>query len=337
MKKSIQINLIFGASLFTLGSFLVLTPAKGPLSGPKIENQTSLKVSHPKINGTEMQDYNNLNQESGLFAAGSEPTLLSKQFKFTEGPTANKNGDVYFSDQPNDKIWKYSTDGKLSVFMEKSGRANGMFFDKKGNLLVCADENNELWSISPEGKVTVLLKDYQGKKLNGPNDLWINPKTGIIYFTDPYYQRNYWERKGPEINGEKVYSLVPGKTEVQVQDDNLQQPNGIIGTPDGKTLYVADIKDNKTYKYNMEANGKLSNRQLFVNQGSDGMAIDNKGNIYLTGKGVTVYNPAGEKIAHIPVPSGWTGNVAFGGKDRNILFITASESVYTLPMLVKGV
>ena len=337
MKKNLKINLVFGASLLTLGSFLIISPAKGSLPVSKTETQKIYKIFNLNTNKTSMQVNNNLNQESGLFAAGSEPTLVAKQFKFTEGPATNKNGDVYFTDQPNDKIWKYSTDGKLSVFMEKSGRANGLYFDKKGNLIACADEQNELWSISPQGKVTVLLKDYQGQKLNGPNDLWINPKTNIIYFTDPYYQRNYWERKSPEITGEKVYSFNPGKTAPQVQDDNLKQPNGIIGTPDGKTLYVADIKDNKTYKYDIEANGKLSNRQLYVNQGSDGMTIDNKGNMYLTGKGVTVYNPAGEKIAQIPVPGNWTGNVTFCGKDHNILFITASEAVYTLPMLVKGV
>ncbi len=271
-----------------------------------------------------------------LFAAGAQPELIAKQFKFTEGPAVDKQGNVFFTDQPNDKIWKYSTDGKLSVYIEKTGRSNGMYFDKQGNLLACADENNQLWSISPKGKVTVLLKDFKGQKLNGPNDLWVHPQTGTIYFTDPFYPRDYWTRKTPEITGQNVYYLLKGKSEAIVADENLEQPNGIIGTPDGKTLYVADIKANKTYKYQIEPDGKLTNRQLFVEQGSDGMTIDNQGNVYLTGKGITVYSPAGQKITNIPVPAGWTANVTFGGKDRSMLFITALEGVYKMPMLVKG-
>ncbi len=270
-----------------------------------------------------------------IIAPNATLQQISSQFKFTEGPAADKTGAVYFTDQPNDKIWKYGVDGKLVLFMDKTGRSNGMYFDKKGNLVTCADEKDELWSISPDKKVTVLLSDFQGHRLNGPNDLWIEPKGGI-YFTDPYYQRDYWDRKKPDIDGEKVYYLPKGKKEAFIVDDNLKQPNGIIGTPDGKYLYVADIRDNKTYKYQIEADGKLANRQLYVSQGSDGMALDNRGNLYLTGKGVTVYNPAGKKIETIPVPAGWVGNLCFGGKDRSILFITASESVYTLQMQVKG-
>ena len=182
----------------------------------------------------------------------------------------------------------------------------------------------------------MLVKEFKGQKLNGPNDLWLHPTSGGIYFTDPYYQRDYWTRQSPEITGQKVYFLPKGKSEPVIADENLEQPNGIIGTPDGKTLYVADIKANKTYQYEIAADGKLINRRLFVEQGSDGMTIDSQGNIYLTGKGVTIYSAAGKKIAQIPVPAGWTGNVTFGGKERNILFITASEAVYKLPMLVKG-
>ena len=275
-------------------------------------------------------------QTSKLIAEGATLKQVSKQFKFTEGPAVDKKGNIYFTDQPNDKIWKYDTEGELSLFMDKTGRSNGLYIDKKGNIISCADQNNELWSISPKKKITVLLSDYQGKKHNGPNDLWIDVKGGI-YFTDPYYQRDYWERKKPEMEKQNVYYLPKGKKEAIVVDDNLKQPNGIVGTPDGKYLYVADIRDNKTYKYEISADGSLANRQLFVSQGSDGMTLDNQGNLYITGKGVTVYDPSGQKIEQIPVPSGWVGNVCFGGKDRKTLFITASESIYTLDMQVKGV
>lgn len=271
-----------------------------------------------------------------VVAPGATVQQVSSQFKFTEGPAVNKRGDIYFTDQPNDQIWKYDTKGKLSLFMDKTGRSNGLYFDAKGNLVSCADNKNELWSISPDKKVTVLLTNYEGHLFNGPNDLWINPAGGI-YFTDPYYQRNYWERTKPEIEGQKVYYLAKGSKAPVVVEDQLQQPNGIVGTPDGKYLFVADIQANKTYKYRINADGSLTGKQLFVPQGSDGMTLDNEGNLYLTGKGVTVYDAAGARIGNIPVTPRWTANVCFGGKDRRTLFITASESVYTLRMKVKGV
>ncbi len=268
--------------------------------------------------------------------SGATLTQVSSQFKFTEGPAVDKKGDIYFTDQPNDKIWKYDIDGKLSVFMDKTGRSNGLYFDSKGNLLACADEKNELWSISPNGNKTILLAASQGHNFNGPNDLWVSKK-GDIYFTDPYYQRDYWERKKSELDGQKVYYLAKGSHEATVVESTVKQPNGIVGTPDGKYLYVADIGASQTYKYQINADGTLSNRQLFVEQGSDGMTLDSEGNLYLTGKGVTIYNSSGTKLGNIPVPSRWVGNVCFGGKDRKTLFITASESVYTLQMQVKGV
>jgi gluconolactonase len=273
-----------------------------------------------------------------IVAANAKPKRISDQFKFTEGPAVDKQGNVYFTDQPNNKIWKYDTDGKLSVFMDKAGRSNGMYFDKKGNLITCADENGQLWSISPKGKVTVLLSNFKGHQFNGPNDLWVDPKEGI-YFTDPYFQRDYWERKSPdpEIGGEKLYYLAKGSKEPVIADAALQKPNGLIGTPDGKYLYVADMGPKKIYKYEIAPDGSLKNRQTFADDLSDGMTIDEKGNIYLAGRGVSIYNPEGKKIQQIDVPSGWTANVCFSGKNRDILFITASESVYILPMQVKGV
>ena len=261
---------------------------------------------------------------------------VSGQFTFTEGPAVDKKGNIYFTDQPNDKIWKYDINGKLSMFMDKTGRSNGLYFDKNGNIISCADNKDELWRISPDKKVTVLLSNYDGHRLNGPNDLWIDAKGGI-YFTDPYYQREYWDRKQPDIEGQKVYYLAKGKKEAVIVDDQLKQPNGIVGTPDGKTLYVADIGDWKTYKYHINEDASLSDRELLFPQGSDGMTLDNKGNIYVTGKGVTIYNKDGVKIGHIPVPGDWTANVCFGGRDRKTLFITAKESVYIIKMNIKGV
>ena len=267
----------------------------------------------------------------------NKPQLISKQFSFTEGASVDKKGNVFFTDQPNDKIWEYSTDGKLSVFLDSAGRSNGMYFDKHGNLVTCADEHEQLWSISPKGKVKVLLKDYKGHLMNGPNDIWIDDKDGI-YMTDPYYQRPWWTRKKSDLDGEKVYYLPKGKDQPFIVDADLKKPNGIVGTPDGKYLYVADIADNKTYIYTINKNGTLSDRKLFVPQGSDGMTLDVDGNVYLTGsKGVTIYDPQGKKIGLIPIPEPWTANLCFGGKDKDILFITASTAIYTVKMNVKGV
>jgi gluconolactonase len=274
--------------------------------------------------------------DTGIIADGATPVLISRNFAFTEGPATDKQGNIYFTDQPNNKIWKYGVDGTLSLFLDSAGRSNGLDFDNKGNLLSCADEQNQLWSIDKNKKITVLINDMNGKKLNGPNDLWVSPR-GDIYFTDPYYQRSWWTRTKPDMEKEKVYVLARGSQTPVPVVDSLQRPNGITGTPDGKYLYVADIKGNKTYQYTINKDGTLSNAQLFVNMGSDGMTIDDRGNVYLTGKGVTVFNNQGQQIAHIAIPEKWTANVAFGGKHRNRLFITASETIYVLDMKVKGV
>jgi gluconolactonase len=220
--------------------------------------------------------------------------------------------------------------------MEESGRANGLYFDHDGSLLACADENFELWKIDKNKNHVVLVDEFQGKKLNGPNDLWVDSKGGV-YFTDPYYQRPYWERQEKEIEEERVYYLNPDRTALRIVANDFVQPNGIIGTPDGKIIYIADIGDKKTYSFSISENGDLYNKTVFTEIGSDGMTIDNKGNVYLTGNGVTVFNNKGEEILQIPVPQKWTANVTFGGPDQSVLFITAMNSVYTLDMKVNGV
>lgn len=273
----------------------------------------------------------------GVVAPGAELVLLAREFKFTEGPAADAEGNVFFTDQPNDRICKWSVDGKLTTFLQPSGRSNGMFFDADGNLWSCADMENELWKIDPEGNVTIVVEDYKGERLNGPNDLWIDPKGGI-YFTDPLYKRNYWTRD-PEMqqDGEHVFYLAPDhKTLFRVATD-FTKPNGIIGTPDGQVLYVADIGARRTYRYKINPDATLSEKTLFCSMGSDGMTIDTGGNVYLTGKGVTVFNADGEQIDHIPIARGWTANVCFGGKDRDTLFITAMDSLFSIKTRVRGV
>jgi gluconolactonase len=272
-----------------------------------------------------------------IVAPGAKVELLAKEFKFTEGPAADAAGNVYFTDQPNDRICLWTVAKReLTTWMQPCGRSNGLYFDKAGNLLACADDKNQLWSISPAKEVAVLVKDYQGKLLNGPNDLWPRPDGGI-YFTDPYYKRPYWDRGPPEQDVQAVYFLAPDRKTLSRVAADLTQPNGIIGTPDGRTLYVADIGAKKTYAYEPQADGSLAGKRLFCEMGSDGMTIDERGNVYLTGKGVTVFDPAGRKIAHLDVPDqGWTANVTFGCADRRTLFITAGTGFYGIQMAVKG-
>ncbi|MGV3618751.1 MAG: SMP-30/gluconolactonase/LRE family protein [Fimbriimonas sp.] len=274
---------------------------------------------------------------SDLIAPGASLQKVAEGYAFTEGPAVDRRGDVYFTDQPNDRIlrWSERTNG-VEEWMKPAGRANGMAFDRRGNLIACADGGNELWSIAPDKKVTVLVKDFGGKLLNGPNDVWIRPDGGM-YFTDPLYARPYWTRdKGMQQSGQHVYFLAKDRKTLTPVATDLKQPNGLVGSPDGKLLYVADIGAGVTYRYRIAKDGALADKTKFCDMGSDGVARDERGNIYLTGRGVTVFDPQGKQIERIEVPEGWTGNVTFGGRDRKTLFVTASKSVYTLKMAVKG-
>lgn len=275
-------------------------------------------------------------QESKVLAPDAKLEKLAGGFKFTEGPSVDAKGNIYFTDQPNDRILKWSIDGKLSTFLEPCGRSNGLCFDAKGALWACADEKNELWKIDVETKKhTVVVKEYKGKLLNGPNDVWVRPDGGV-YFSDPLYKRDYWKRGPTEQDTEGLYFLAAdGKTLKRVISD-FKKPNGLVGTADGKLLYATDIGANKTYVYDIQADGSLDKKRLFCDIGCDGMTLDEDGNIYLAGKGVTVFDKSGKKIEEIKVPEGWTANVCFGGSDMKTLFITAGPGLYAIKMKVKG-
>lgn len=270
-------------------------------------------------------------------APGARLVCASSQFTFTEGPACDRDGSVLFTDQPNDRIVRWRPDGTFADWLKPAGRSNGTHFDRDGNLITCADEKNALWSITPSKRVTVLVQDYRGALLNGPNDVWISPLNGSMYLTDPMYPRDYW-RRSPErqIPGEYVYYFNRATGELRPVETTLNKPNGIAGTRDGSHLYVADIGADRTYLYRIEPDGSLADKRLFCPLGSDGMTLDDAGNVYLTGHGVTIFAPNGDKLGHIPVPEPWTGNITFAGPDRKTLFITASKSVYTLRMRIPG-
>jgi gluconolactonase len=271
-----------------------------------------------------------------VVAPGATVEKLAGGFTFTEGPTCDPDGNVFFTDQPSDRILKWSTDGRLSTFLEPAGRANGMYFAPGGELIACADEKTALWSIAPDGAVSVLLDTYEDIALNGPNDVWVRAD-GSLYFTDPFYPRPWWTHDPVPQGGQHVYFLSADRRRLVRVITDMVKPNGIIGTPDGRTLFVSDIGASRTYRYDIASDGRASGKTLLVEQGSDGMTLDEEGHLYLTGDGVMVFNPEGRQVEHIRVGGEkWTANVSFGGKDRQTLFITATTGFYGVRTRVRG-
>ncbi|MFI1744301.1 SMP-30/gluconolactonase/LRE family protein [Thalassobellus sediminis] len=289
--------------------------------------------------------------------------LIQDGYSFTEGPTVDKKGNVFFTDQPNDKIFRWDEQsGDVSLFLEGTGRSNGMAFDRDGNIIACADMHGELWKIYPDGTHDVLVDNYNGKLLNGPNDVWINPKTGGIYITDPMFPRPYWEASDPRTANSwppthseqgsgiagHVYYLAPGSSSlvrvtpedgIWSPDDSF--PNGVVGTPDGKKLYVNRwTGDNMggTFVFDINSDGTLSNIEKFVDMGGDGMSMDELGNVYISnGFGVVAFNKEGQEVLRVDTGGGATNNV-FAGRNEKILFITGPrDRVQSVKMNVKGV
>ncbi|NCU04193.1 MAG: SMP-30/gluconolactonase/LRE family protein [Chitinophagaceae bacterium] len=323
------------------------------LAAESVFEKTSAKKQH---SGSSFFD------PSGLVSASQHGVLDTIQtgFGFTEGPAVDKHGNVFFTDQPNDKIYKWTAStGKITTFLTGTGRSNGMAFDKDGYLIACADMHGELWKIAPDGSHTVLVNNYNGKLLNGPNDVWINPVNGGIYITDPIFPRDYWDAADPRRQnwepthseqaatgkGGHVYYLAPGANAL-VRVTTMAGwnadiwPNGITGTPDGKKLYV----NNWTYdgtgqikEFTINSDGTISNMQTFASglNFCDGMSMDERGNVYVSsGPGLNAYDKKGNKILTIP-GGGGTNNV-FAGANNKLLFMTSPDRVTLLKMNVKG-
>lgn len=296
----------------------------------------------------------------GLVSRNGQLFSLQKGFSFTEGPAADRHGNVFFTDQPNDRIWKWNArNGKVTLFLEGTGRANGMIFD--GNdLIAAADLHGEIRKIRPDGSYRVLVDNYQGKLLNGPNDVWVNPATGGLYITDPIFPRGYWDaddprqqpweptrsEQAPQGKGGYVYYLPRGaKKLVRVTTEAMgwesdAWPNGVVGTPDGRKLYVNKwYYDNKggTWVFDIKRDGTLKNMRKFSDWGGDGMSMDELGNVYISnGEGVLAFDPDGNNILKIPTGGGATNNT-FAGKDGRTLFITGpADQITAIRMNVRG-
>jgi gluconolactonase len=275
--------------------------------------------------------FSSLAAEEPIIASRAEVEKVVDGFGFTEGPAVNSNGDVYFVDDPNSKIYFWSvSDQKLSVFVEQSAHANGMYVDKNDNLIACEGETGCVVSYDKAAKRTVLASTFDGKRFNKPNDLWIDPKGGI-YFTDPVYGKEFKVIQ----DGEHVYYILPDRSKAVKVVTDMIKPNGIVGTPDGKTLYITDQVAGKVWRYAVQQDGTLTDKTLFTNIGVDGMTIDHRGNVYITADQIYVFDPSGKEIQRIKVPE-VPANVCFGGKDRKTLFITARRGLYCIQMNVHG-
>jgi gluconolactonase len=254
---------------------------------------------------------------------------VSGTYQFAEGPVNSPDGSVYFSDIKAGRIYKWNLDGSVNIFVEGLNAPNGLAFDSQGTLVVCESGNGRLIAIDSQGVVSVVADQYNGVRFNEPNDLWIDPQGGI-YFTDPSYNLPVVQE------GEGVYYISPDHSQVIRVINNLVKPNGIDGSKDGKKLYVSDWGKGQTFVYHINQYASLSNPQLIVASGSDGLTLDPSGNLYLTTPNqVSIYDAAGKLLQKIPTPENPT-NVAFAGTDGQILFITARTAVYTVQISEKN-
>ena len=235
---------------------------------------------------------------------------------------------LFFSDIIANRIYKWSDETSLSIFLENTAGANGLYFDDEGNIIVCEGSKGRVVSINTSGEYTVIANEYNSLQFNEPNDLWVAPD-GSIYFSDPVYNSDLIQ------DGEHVYHISADRTTISRVISDLVKPNGLIGTPDGTTLYVTDHSDNKTFKYTINEDGSLSDKQLFAPIGADGMTIDSLGNIYLACDDILIFSSEGELIETIEVPDRPT-NTCFLGSAGKTLFITTMTSVYSLQMNVSG-
>lgn len=266
---------------------------------------------------------------------GATVELVDGGFEFTEGPLWY-DGGLLFSDIPANTIYRWTPERGTRVFLEPSGRSNGLAVDPQGHLLLAQHEGQV--GRYAEGTVTSLVGSYGGKRLNSPNDLTV-ASDGTIYFTDPPYGVDEEARR---LDFSGVYRLSTDG-DLTLLTKSLVRPNGICLSPNDSTLYVNDSRETVVRAYDVTGGGDLANGRTFARPRdadadgtTDGMKVDAEGNLYTTGPGgVWVYAPDGRRLARIPVPKAPT-NLAFGGPDGTTLFITARPHVYRVPVNVPG-
>ena len=263
-----------------------------------------------------------------LVKEDAEFRTLAEGFTFTEGPAVGPDGKIYFNDIPNERTHVFDPEsGETTIYREPSGRANGLFFTPAGALIACEGGARRLTRTDYAGEVTVLAEEFEGKKLNSPNDV-VPDGIGGFYFTDPRYGNG----DDREIDVEAVY-YVDRKGELTQVAADLTKPNGLIICPEGKTLYIADPGAEKVWAYDIEGPGKIANKREFAPVGSDGMTVDKLGNIYVTWVDVIAFSPEGKEVLRLTPPER-PANCLLVSKT---LYVTARTGFYAIDLEVEGV
>jgi len=283
------------------------------------------------------------------FAAAAEPIRgigpagevkkLHAGLMFTEGPAADGQGNLYFSDVAGNKLYKSDSQGELSVILDPSNNTNGLMVNAAGNIVAC-EMAGRLIEVNPKTKEVKALADgYEGKRFNAPNDLVID-REGGVYFTDPHFRAPM-----PLPQGVRAFYYRDSGGKVSRLGVVETAPNGVILSPDEKTLYVIPSMQAEMLAYPVEAPGKIGAQRTFCTLkqaagktagGGDGLTIDNKGNLYITSAlGIQVFDPAGKPLGIIELPE-QPANCTFGGKDNKTLYVTARTSLYAVPMEATG-
>lgn len=264
---------------------------------------------------------------------------LHGDLKFTEGPAADRSGNLYFSDIPAERIYKVDAAGALSVFLEPSKHTNGLMLNAKGNIVACEMDGRVVEIDIATKQVKALSDGYDGKRFNAPNDLVLD-QAGGVYFTDPRFRAPM-----PLPQTKEAFYYLASDGRVTRLGDNLAAPNGVILSPDEKTLYVIPSLQKQMYAYPVLGPGKLGEGRVFCelaqreptgNGGGDGLTVDVKGNLYITSAlGLQVFDPAGKSLGVIAFPE-QPANAAFGGPGNKTLYVTARTSLYAVEMDVAG-
>jgi gluconolactonase len=263
---------------------------------------------------------------------------LSTGFGFTEGPVWDPSGFIYVSDETLNKIFRVYTDGRKEVLISL-GDPDGNTYDSQHRLLDCASVLRAIIEVGPDGQFKILAGQFEGRKFNSPNDVIIGPD-GAVYFTDPTLDLPEGQKQ--EIPFQGVYRL-SDKGEVRLLTKELSQANGLGFSPDGKKFYVDDSEQRNIRVYDFASDATLTNGRIFGTESGgkgdgvpDGMKLDEKGNIFVTGPGgIWVWNSAGRHLGTIIMPE-QPANLAWGDKDYGTLYITATTSVYRLRTRVRG-
>jgi gluconolactonase len=274
----------------------------------------------------------------GVLAPGVNAELVQEGFTFTEGPVGAADGSLYFSDIRVNKTFHLDAAGKISQFRDNTGGANGIALNKDGELLFAEGDGKRIGKRAKDGTMSLVVDKHGAAPFLSPNDLIVDARGGI-YITDPGPR--------PVVPGRPTYVsyLPPGAKESIIIDDKVARPNGLTLTNNGRTLIVDDTIGNTVFAYDVQPDGKVTNKRPFAQlrdipegkeSGADGLAIDSEDRIYITTlPGVQVFDSKGTWLGVIK--SGRQGaNVAFAGPGKNILYITAREGLYRITTLAKG-